>query len=129
MTKLIAVHLLHLAGANGTVDVIEPGQSFIATDADNVERLIRLEAVRGVTEADKHATHIERSGKVVATQGKANLDKGDGDKAEDLSKLTKAKLLAIAKDESVTVDESATNADIVKAIEAARAAESDDLAS
>lgn len=119
MSKLIAIHFLHLAGAvAGTVDLVEPGQAFIAREeelylADDV-------AAREATSADKGATLATRSAAPVA------LGKPSTAPVEDLGKLTKAQLVALAAAEEITIDETATNKQLIEAIEAGRAAKTDD---
>lgn len=55
--------------------------------------------------------------------GKADADEGSGAPAEKpLAKMNKTELLAIASDEKVEVADDATNAQLVAAIENARAA-------
>ena len=119
MAKLIAIHALHLAGATaGTVDVINPGEGFDAREDELYLADPGVGAARKATADDKNAVFVGRSG--AAGSGLAAA-------SEDISKLKKADLIALAAAEEIQIDESATNAVIVKAIEDARAAKQDDL--
>lgn len=120
MSKLIAIHFLHLAGAlAGTVDLVEPGQAFIAREEELY--LADNGAARTATAEDKGATLATRS--VAAAPV---LTKETAAPVEDLGKMTKAQLVALAAAEEITIDETATNKAIVEAIEAGRAAKTDD---
>jgi len=120
MSKLIAIHFLHLAGAlAGTVDLVEPGQAFIAREEELY--LADNGAARAATAEDKGATLATRS--VAAAPA---LTKETAAPVEDLGKMTKAQLVALAAAEEITIDETATNKAIVEAIEAGRAAKTDD---
>ncbi|MDX0622909.1 hypothetical protein GOD54_23705 [Sinorhizobium medicae] len=118
MTKLIAIHALHLASAvKGQIEVIEPGQAFDAREDEMYLTEDRVGAARKATSDDGAAKFIKRAGAAEAAAAA---------KAEDLSKLTKAELVALAAAEQISIDEKATNAVIVKAIEDARASKVDD---
>lgn len=120
MSKLIAIHFLHLAGAvAGTVDLVEPGQAFIAREEELY--LADNGAARAATAEDKGATLATRS--VAAAPA---LTKETAAPVEDLGRMTKAQLVALAAAEEITIDETATNKAIVEAIEAGRAAKTDD---
>lgn len=119
MTKLIAIHALHLAGAvKGTVDVINPGEGFEAREDELYLASEAVGAARKATSADKDAVFVGRSGGKAVSAPAA---------AEDISKLKKADLIALAAAEEIEIDETATNAVIIKAIEDARAAKQDEL--
>lgn len=116
MTKLVAIHLLHLASAvKGEVEVIEPGQVFIAREEEL--RLtnggIYAAAREYAAEHDKGRKEFVRAASVKAISVQ---------EAEDLSKLTKAQLVALAAKEEIVIDDKATNGAIIEAIKAARAA-------
>lgn len=113
MSKLIAIHFLHLAGAAGAIDLVEPGQAFVAREDEMY--LTDSGAARAPTAEDKHATLAVRSGPSALSAP-----------AEDLSKMTKAELIALAAAEEIAVDGSTANKVIVKAIEDGRAAKTDD---
>jgi hypothetical protein len=116
MSKLIAVHFLHLAGATaGLIDIVQPGQAFVAREDELY--LAESGAARAPTAEDKHATLAVRSASSAALSAPA----------EDLSKLTKADLIALAAAEEIAVDGSASNKVIIKAIEDGRAAKNDGL--
>lgn len=124
MSKLIAIHFLHLAGAlAGTVDLVEPGQAFIAREEELY--LADNGAARAATAEDKGATLATRS--VAAAPA---LTKETAAPVEDLGKMTKAELIALAAAEEIAIDQSAnTNKLIIKAIEdgrVAKAADEDD---
>lgn len=116
MSKLIAIHFLHLAGAvAGSVDLVEPGQAFIAREEELY--LADNGAAREATADDKGAKLAVRA--VAAPV----LTKETAAPVEDLSKLTKAELIALAAAEEIAIDQSAnTNKLIIKAIEDGRVA-------
>lgn len=120
MTKLVAVHLLHLAGlAKGTVDIIEPGQVFDARE-DELGLLkggLQAPAREYNHDSDSALKRATRAGAAAVGKG----DAGDGNTAPDITKLKKADLIAVAKAEGVEIDESATIAVILKAVQDARA--------
>lgn len=118
MTKLIAIHALHLASAvAGQIEVIEPGQAFVARDEEL--SLNDRGATRLATAEDKGAKLVVRAG---ATAGDAASAAG----SEDLSKLTKAQLVALAAAEEIAIDDKATNAVIIDTIVAGRKAKDED---
>lgn len=118
MTKLIAIHALHLASAvAGKVDAIEPGQAFIARDEELY--LNDHGATRPYTAEDKGAKLAVRAG-VSEDGGIAAAG------SEDLSKLTKAQLIALAAAEEIAIDDKATNAVIIETIVAGRKAKDED---
>lgn len=120
MSKLIAIHFLHLAGAiAGTVDLVEPGQAFIAREEELY--LADNGAARAATAEDKGATLATRS--VAAAPA---LTKALTAPAEDLGSMTKAQLIALAAAEEIAINETATNKVIVEAIEAGRIAKAAD---
>ncbi len=129
---LIAIHALHLASATGGVDRVAPGEKFTAGEHDDVERLLKLGAVRAFTERDVHAPEAKRAGskgqKAPANKGSAQESEKKTDSA--LMKLTADKLRELAESEGVELGANDTKADIVAAIEAARQLrEDDDLSS
>ena len=112
MTKLIAIHALHLASAvAGQVEEIAPGQAFVAREDELY--LNERGATRLATSADKGATLVTRAGAPAAG-------------SEDLSKLTKKQLVALAAAEEIAIDDTATNAVIIDTIVAGRAAKDED---
>jgi len=120
MAKLIALHALHLASAvPGVIDVIDAGKSFDSAEHDNVEMLLERGAVRKATSDDKSVRHFDRA----LADGQTTV----APTGEELAKLTKAQLLALAEKEEVDVSAAKTNAEIVSTIEAARAQKQDDL--
>lgn len=122
MTKLIAIHALHLAGAvKGTVDVINPGEGFEAREDELYLTEEHVGAARKATSADKDAVFVGRSGGTGASKA------APAAAPEDLTKLKKADLIALAAAEEIVIDETATNAVIIKAIEDGRAAKQDEL--
>lgn len=119
MSKLIAIHFLHLAGAvAGTVDLVEPGQAFIAREEELY--LADNGAAREATAEDKGAKLAVRA---VAAPA---LTKETAAPAEDLGSMTKAQLIALAAAEEIAINETATNKAIVEAIEAGRIAKAAD---
>ena len=113
MTKLIAIHYLHLAASvDGLVDLVEPGQAF--TPREDELYLADGPAARPATADDANAKLAKRHG----ASGAAAV-------AEELSKLTKAQLIALAAAEEIVIDDKATNAVIIATIEAARAAKNE----
>ena len=123
MAKFIAIHQLHLASAvKGVTDVINPREQFESIETDGVDRLKEIGAIRKATEADSGAV------KAVRASAKGNTAPAAPVSTEtDLTKMTKAQLLDVAKAEELEVDGSATNAVIIKAIEDGRAAKNDSL--
>lgn len=118
MTKLIAIHALHLASAvKGQIEVIEPGQAFEAREDELFLAEGEVGAARKATSKDDAAKLVKRAGAAEAAAAA---------KAEDISKLTKAELIALAASEQIAIDDKATNAVIIKTIEDARAAKLDD---
>lgn len=125
MTKLIAIHALHLASAvAGKIEQIEPGQSFDAREDELYLAHPDNGAARKATDDDKAATHITRAGASAAPA--AGNTSGEGE-PEDLTKLSKAQLIALADAEEITIDKDATKAVITQSIVDARAAKQDDL--
>lgn len=119
MTKFIAVHLLHLASAvKGKTDVVNPGELFESAEHDDIDRLKAIGAIRKPNDHDKHAVIAVRAG----TEPGGSSEDDDG---EDLAKLKKADLVALAEKEQIEVDASATKEVIIAAIEAGRAAKAD----
>lgn len=118
MTKLIAIHALHLASAvAGQVEEIAPGQAFVAREDELY--LNERGATRLATSADKGATLVTRAGATAAVAAPAAG-------SEDLSKFTKAQLVALAAAEEIAIDDKATNAVIIEVIEAGRKAKDED---
>lgn len=120
MTKLVAIHYLHLAGAmKGTVEVIEPGLVFTAREDE-----------LGLTEGGIHAAaraydpELDKGRKVFARAGAAASAASAA--PTDISKMKKAELIALAKAEEIEIDESATVAVILAAIEAGRLAKDEE---
>lgn len=119
MSKMIAIHFLHLAGAvAGTVDLVEPGQAFIAREEELY--LADNGAARAATAEDKGATLAARSVAAVA------LTKETAAPVEDLAKMNKAQLIALAAAEEIAISETAAIKVIIEAIEAGRIAKAAD---
>lgn len=122
MTKLVAIHLLHLAGATkGSVEVIEPGQVFTAREDELTltKGGIHAAAREYDAENDKGRKVFVRAGATASTGAPAAG-------SEDLSKLTKAQLVALAASEEIAIDDKATNAVIIDTIVAGRKAKDED---
>lgn len=118
MTKLIAIHALHLASAvAGKVEEVAPGQGFVARDDELY--LNDRGATRLATSEDKGATFVTRAG--ASADGKPAAAG-----SEDLSKLTKKQLVALAAAEEIAIDDAATNAVIIDTIVSGRAAKDED---
>ena len=112
--KLVSIHLLVLSA---TV-AVPPKHVFEGIEEDGLDRLLEIGAVRKFDkETDAGLPVFSRAGALAAP---------DTGKATDLSTLTKAQLLKIAEDEEIVVDSKATNAVILAAIEAGRAAADED---
>lgn len=118
MTKLIAIHALHLASAvPGQIEVIEPGQAFIAREDEL--GLNDRGATRLATAEDKGAKQVVRAG---ATSGNAAPAAG----SEDISKMNKAQLIALAAAEEIAIDDKAAKDVIVETIVAGRKAKDEE---
>ena len=114
MSKLIAIHMLHLVGAvAGQPYVVEPGEGFHSIPEDNEERLLGIGAARKATKDD-----------TVPFPDRPGAKAEDG--PVDISKMNKEKLLEVAKAEQVELKGDETVAQLKEAIEAARAAKNDD---
>lgn len=124
--KMIAVHALQLGAlvsGKHVVDQVAPGQAFLATD-DEIKTLLHTGAIREPGEADKGLESVTRTSAAAAL---SETNPGTTGKGTDLSKLNKEQLIAIANTEAVQFEESATKADLVKAIEDHRKSTADDL--
>lgn len=116
MTKLVAIHQLHLAGAaKGTVEVIEPGQVFVAREDELTLTNGGIHAA-----AREYNAETDKALKVFARSDASAVAEAGGQ--VDLKTLKKAELIALAKAEGIEIDEAATNAVLIKTIEYARAA-------
>lgn len=117
MTKLIAIHSLHLAAAvAGQVDLVAPGQAFIAREDE-------LYLAKGDNGAARLATEEDKGAKLAVRLG---ASAASADVPDDISKLNKAQLIALAAAEEIAIDETATNKVIVETIVAGRKAKDED---
>lgn len=117
MTKLIAIHSLHLAAAvAGQVDLVAPGEAFVAREDE-------LYLASGENSAARLATSEDKGAKLATRLG---VDTSVVSTVEDITKLNKAQLIALAAAEEIAIDETATNKVIVETIVAGRKAKDED---
>ena len=120
MTKLVAIHELHLAGATkGSVEVIAPGQIFKAREDELTLTQGGIHAA-----AREHDAELDKGRKEFVRAGASAT--ANSDAPAELKTMTKADLIATAKAEGIEIDDKATNAVLIKTIEDGRAAKSQD---
>lgn len=105
MKQLVAIHVVIRGDEAGKIERIEPGESFSSEDKE-AEDLLACDAAR------------------LAVKGDAVAETADKDDEAKLEDLTKAQLIEHAKEHGIEVDEKATKAVILAAVQAAG---SDDL--
>lgn len=125
MAKLIAVHSLVLASEmKGVVDEIAPGKAFNAREDEM--GLIERGAARKPRSEEKDlpvVTRVSKAGQGSSVAVQAVADPVGG--LPDLSKMTKAQLAQVAKDEEIEMDDDLKRDDMQAVIEAGRVAKAE----
>lgn len=104
-----AIHTIHLRDKNGVASEVEPGEPFVPSSAKEGERLVKIGAAKAA--ASKAASSK-------AASSKPEQKDETKSSAKPLDEMTKAELVAYAKEENIEIDESANKGDILETIKA-----------